>query len=577
MGMPSDEPTWDAEADLVVLGSGGSGLSAAAVAAIEGLRVMVLEKADVLGGTTSRSSGGVWVPNNDHMAEVGVSDSPEEALEYVRACAGNNGDDETLVAFVEKAPEMARYFEMHTEIRWKPWPPIGGAVDYRDEAGAKPGGRCLNANSIRVDSLGDLAPYLRIGMGADPDVDVIDYYAQRKHLLPPSDETALPTDSDGQVVRGMGELSREAGDRLDYVAAGTGLVAHLLKAAQDHGATFHPGTAAKRLVVQGGRVVGVMAERGGKSFAVRATAGVVIATGGYSRNEELKRLWLLRPLDFTGEVDENEGDGHLMGMAVGAQVANLGDAWWMPHIYEGRPNQAGYNIALTREDRILPHTLIVNGAGRRFVNEATNYYDIGAAFGEKVGVVNRNLPAWLIFDQQGVEKYAALNDKLAVNGAQDSIFSADSLTELGELLGVDPVALHRTVKTFNEFARSGVDLDFARGQNAWDRAWGDPNNMPNPSLGTLEKPPFHAVSVLSGALATKGGLRINAAGEVLSADPGAGPIAGLYAVGNCSSTGVSGGYPGPGATLGPILTFGYIVGMGVAAHVAGRRQSVTSR
>jgi 3-oxosteroid 1-dehydrogenase len=208
--------------------------------------------------------------------------------------------------------------------------------------------------------------------------------------------------------------------------------------------------------------------------------------------------------------------------------------------------------------------MIVNPAGKRFMNEAVNYYDAGESFGNTVGAAPRNYPAWVLFDQQGVEKYAVLAYKIPPGELPEWLHTADTVEALATSIGIDPATLVATVERFNEFARTGVDEDFHRGENPWDMAWGDPKNQPNRCLGTLEKAPFYATPIYPGAIATRGGLRIDAQGRVLSARNGE-PIPGLYASGNCSNGSATGAYAGPGATIGPAMTFSYLVGRQVAA------------
>jgi 3-oxosteroid 1-dehydrogenase len=352
------------------------------------------------------------------------------------------------------------------------------------------------------------------------------------------------------------------GDDVDTYWRGTALVATLLHACLERGVDVRTATPVTALVVDGGRIGGVEAEHDGGTTTLRAP-NVLVATGGYTNNEELRRLWLSRPITFTCDVTSNQGDGHLMGMAVGAQLAGLGDAWWNPHTplqgADGAINAAG-----TREDRILPHTMMVNPAGRRFMNEAVNYYDAGEAFGLKEGAGPRNFPAWLLFDQQGVERYALLAWKIPRGERPEWFHTADSVEALATSIGVDPAVLRASVERFNEFARTGTDDDFHRGESPWDRSWGDPTQEPNPSLGTLEQPPFYAVPMYPGAISTRGGLRVDASARVLSARDGE-PIPGLFAAGNCSNGSAAGAYVGPGATIGPAMTFGYLAGRQVVA------------
>jgi 3-oxosteroid 1-dehydrogenase len=210
--------------------------------------------------------------------------------------------------------------------------------------------------------------------------------------------------------------------------------------------------------------------------------------------------------------------------------------------------------------------MMVNPAGKRFMNEAVNYYDAGESFGNKVGAAPRDYPAWLLFDQQGVERYAVLAYKMPPGDRPAWLHVAESVEDLAASIDIDPSVLRASIERFNGFARSGVDEDFHRGENPWDVAWGDPEHGPNRSLGTLEKPPFYAVPVFPGAIATRGGLRVDDRARVLSARDGR-PIPGLYASGNCSNATAAGAYAGPGATIGPAMTFGYLAARNVLAEI----------
>ena len=379
-------------------------------------------------------------------------------------------------------------------------------------------------------------------------MDPLDYYRNRMHVQP--FEPSAPTR--GGVTETIPE----------FVASGTALMGQLLRSCLNLGVRVFTEAPGRELLTEGGRVIGVRAEREGKDVRVHATRGVLIATGGYTNNDELKRLWMQRPLEYTCDIVENQGEGHLMGIAVGAQTAGLGDAWWMPNVHTGHDGTKA--IMVIREERCVPHTIIVNREGRRFVNEALNYYDVAEGFGNKVGGSDRNLPAWLIYDQQGLEKYSTLVYKTPTQPAS-WYHKANTIEELARAIGVDPAGLADTVARFSANAKQGIDPDFHRGETQWDIAWGDPDNEPNPALGPIEKGPFHAIELRSGALSTGGGLRINIHGQVRRALPPAGPIEGLYAAGNSSNGAVAGGYPGPGATIGSAMTFGYLAGL----HAAG--------
>ncbi len=540
-------------ADLVVVGSGAAGLTGALVAAIGGARVTVLEKTDLIGGTTAISGGGAWVPCNPVMAEVGLEDSREAALTYLRACTGEAGDEAMHEALVDTGPEMVRLL-LDAGIPFQAWPAEGGAIDYRGWLpGGMRGGRTIEVLGFSVSELGEWADKLRKAPELRSAENMLEYYRQSMHLVRPGSETA-------------GRMATPDPPEVDTYWRGTALVARLLKACLDRGVVVHVNTPARELIVEEGRVVGVRATHDGQTQDFRAPH-VLMATGGYAHSEELKRLWLNRPLEYTCENEANEGDGHRMGAAVGAQLAGLGDAWWMPHTPMLGPDGVA-NAAGTREDRSVPHTMMVNPAGKRFMNESVNYYDAGESFGDKTGAAPRNWPAWLIFDSQGVERYAILAWKIPpAEYRPDFVHEGGTVEELAASIGVDATTLEQSVERFNGFARSGVDEDFHRGENAWDRAWGDPEHGPNPSLGTLEKGPFFAVPMYPGAISTRGGLRIDATGRVLSVLHGE-PVPGLYASGNCSNGAAVGCYAGPGATIGPAMTFGYLIGQQVAAAVA---------
>jgi 3-oxosteroid 1-dehydrogenase len=512
-----------------------------------------------VGGTTALSGGGAWFPANRHVAEVGITDSVEEGLEYLRACAGDAGDDAILVALAEQGAATVEYLEDRAGLEFRPWPSVGGTIDYRPWLpGAKHGGRTLDPGKFTVADLGDWGPRVRTGPASEWVADKLDYYAGRMHTMP------LPKGA-GSRARPH-ESGADAGAAIEHFASGTALIGRLLKAALEQGVTIVVEAPAEALVVEDGTVVGVRARRDGKAWNVRARRGVVVATGGFGQNEELKRRWLTRPLEYTCEPDTITGDGHLMGAAVGAQLADI-DAWWMPKIRIGDEPQS------SREDRILPHSLIVNMAGERFVNEATNYYDVSEAFGARQGGWPRNLPAWLLFDRQARDKYMMYGARVPEGPAPEGLIVADSIAELADRLGIDSDALQATIERFNTFAREGRDLDFHRGESGWDLAWGDPNQTPNPCLGELSEPPFYAVEVIAGALGTKGGLRIDARGQVLSAAAPFAPIAGLYAAGNCSSGAAPVSYPGAGSTIGAAMTFGYIIGRELARGGAASAQA----
>lgn len=539
---------WDETVDVVVVGSGGAGLTAAAVAAAAGLRVTVIEKTDLIGGTTAVSGGGVWIPANPHVAEADVRDSRAAAEEYLRGLSGDRLDEEVLATLLDRGPEMISFLERRFGFAFEPYPSVGPTLDYRYHLrGARHGGRPLDSGRFRLDDLGEWAKYLRRGSTAGWTMSKQTYYSQRLYLRPPSEPTtALPPEP-------------------GFIGGGSALVARLLKACLDRGVAVYRETEVVELVVDDGRVRGVLVagpRGGGGRRAMAADRGVVLASGGYEWNDQLKRQFLNRPLTHPASPrDVSSGDGILLGLSVGAQVAHLGDAWWTPTIHVGPDAGSGgrtVNI-MCRAERGFPHAIIVNARGQRFVNESVNYYDMPEAFGHVYDTAEgaANLPAWMIVDQQFRDRYPLLGTASDGTVEEDSgwLVSAPGLEELAARTGIDPGGLLATVKRFNEFARSGVDEDFHRGESYWDKEWADPSHGPNSSLGTVERPPYYAVELHAGALGTKGGLRIDGHGRVIAA--GGAPLAGLYAAGNVAAGSVPWGYCGAGATLGPALTFAY--------------------
>jgi 3-oxosteroid 1-dehydrogenase len=559
--------TWEREVDFLVLGSGAAGLTAALTAAIEGAKVLVLEKADVVGGTTALSGGGVWIPQNHHMAEAGVEDTREEALTYLRAVAGPEVREDMIERLVDTGPEMVRYLEERGGLSFRAWPPIGGTLDYRPHLpGAKHGGRPLDPHRVAVADLGEWSSRIRTGPGSAWVWDKFEFYTRHLHAAPPDQGRTVHQ----RTFVDVGNVDYAKPTTFEYFANGTALVAQLLRGCLRHGVEILTSVRARELVVEDGRVVGARAttKDGERAFAGRH--GVMLATGGFEFNDELKSLFLDRPLEFCPGASSNEGDGHLMGFAVGAMPANLADAWWCPVIPIGEDSPEPGDAVLSREERALPHTMIVNARGERFVNESTNYYDITEAFGTRNNM-RRNLPAWLILDQQFRDKYALLRSAPPprVEGRPSWLTTADTLEELAERVGIDRDGFLTQVERFNRFAEQGLDPDFHRGESRWDVEWGDPTHTPNPALGTIAKPPFCAISLRPGALATKSGLNIDRDGRVLSAADPCSPIPGLYAAGNVSANAVPYAYTGPGSTLGPAMTFAYVIGRTVArgAHL----------
>jgi 3-oxosteroid 1-dehydrogenase len=313
-----------------------------------------------------------------------------------------------------------------------------------------------------------------------------------------------------------------------------------------------------------GRAAGVAVIRDGRPALIRAERGVVLAAGGFERNAAMRQRYQRAPVgtEWTTGSAGNTGDAIEAAEAAGAALDLMDDAWWGPAI----PLPSGPYFCLA--ERSLPGCLLVNGAGRRFVNESAPYVDaVHAMYDGHAGAVP-HIPSWLIFDQRYRDSYvfAGLPPGRPLPRrwfAAGSVHRADTIAELAGLAGLDPAALAATVARFGDFAAAGKDADFHRGDSAYDRYYGDPRHRPNPNLAPLARPPFYAVKIVPGDLGTKGGLRTDERARVLRADGT--PIPGLYAAGNTSAAVMGHSYAGAGATIGPAMTFGYLAALDLAA------------
>jgi succinate dehydrogenase/fumarate reductase flavoprotein subunit len=535
---------WDLQADVVVLGTGAAGLSAAVSAHAGGATVMVFEKAEQVGGTTAWSGGQVWIPNNPHMADVGVTDSREQAITYIMSLSRGLLEPRLVEAYVDAGPKMVSFFEANTPVQFYA---VAGMPDYHPEfpGGSPTGGRTLECPIYPFDELGEWAdrvtpsPYF-----TDPRITMSETPLGKAVPEPPSDD----------------ELARRS--LRNERGCGQALAGRLLRACLDRGIEPHTSSAARELVMQDGRVEGVTVDVPGGSRRVRATKGVVLACGGFEWNAELRRAFLRGPMTHPVTMSTCTGDGLLMAMRAGAMLANMREAWWIP-VGEVPDESPPMGRALINGQRTLPHSIMVNRRGRRFTNEAANYNAFGAAF--HVEDVSRfeyaNLPCWLLFDQSYVEAYGFRVGAGGAGGAvPDWVPCGRTPAELAAKVGIDAAGLQRTIDRWNELCAEGHDPDFGRGDSAFDRWWGDPyrKGRRDATLGPLVKGPFYAYQIHPGSLGTKGGPRVDPDARVLNLDGE--PIDGLYAAGNVMGSPFGMTYGGAGGTLGPAMVFGYLAG-----------------
>jgi 3-oxosteroid 1-dehydrogenase len=555
------------EFDVVVVGSGGAGMVAALTAARKGLSTVVVEKAPHYGGSTARSGGGVWIPNNEILRRDGVQDSAEAASTYLHGIIGDVVPAERIDTYLERGPEMLSFVLQNAplEMCWVP-----KYSDYYPEApGGRPGGRSIepkpfDAKKLGVDEKGLEPPYGKVPLN----MVVMQQDYVRLNQLKRHPRGLLRSLKVG-VRSGWANITGK-----NLVGMGRALIAPLRIGLQKAGVPVLLNTALTDLYVEDGVVRGIYVRdttepESAEPRLIRARRGVILGSGGFEHNEQMRVKYQRAPIttEWTVGAEANTGDGILAAEKLGAALEIMEDAWWIPTVpLEGAPW-----IALS--ERNSPGAIIVNAAGERFMNESMPYVEAGhhmygGEYGQGSGP-GENIPAWLIFDNQYRDRYifAGLQPGQRIPRKWlDSgvIVQAATLDELAGKTGLPADQLASTVQRFNGFARVGVDDDFHRGESAYDRYYGDPTNKPNPNLGEIGRPPYFAAKMVPGDLGTKGGVRTDVHGRALRDDGSI--IDGLYAAGNVSAPVMGHTYPGPGGTIGPAMTFGYLA----ALHIAGK-------
>jgi len=536
------------EYDVVVVGSGAAGMACALGAVDEGLSVIVLESTDKFGGNSAMSGGGLWMPNNPLMQREGVADSREEALEYLAATVGEPGRSASRsrqAAFVDGVEDYVLTTEKHGVV----WSRSPFYPDYYPELPGGKLGRAIEVKPVNTKTIGQWRTLSRA-------------------LVP------LPMMTDDNYLIGRAFSSWSGFRRLVKVGLrtvgglvtgqsltgmGGALIGALVRAVVvDGGATLWLNSPAEELVVEDGRVAGVMVEHDGQRVAVKARRGVMLAAGGFDQDK--KRRLELQGVESTPAGSPGAlGKGIDMAVAVGADVEFMEDAWWGAAVRPTEKSLAGFIVG----ERSMPYSLMVDSQGRRFANESESYVDLGHHMLEHDGAKG---PYWMIMDARYMKRYIAMfavvpgaNKEMDEQGIR---FQAPTVKQLAEKIGADPATLAATIKRFNGMARSGRDQDFHRGDSAYDRFYGDPGVLPNPNLGPIERGPLTAYEVVIADLGTKGGVVTDELARALRPDGTV--IDGLYAAGNNSAAVMGHTYAGPGATIGPASVFGLIA----ARHMA---------
>ena len=545
------------EVDLLVLGAGAGGMTAALTAAVLGLRVLLIEKTGLVGGTTARSAGSVWVPNSRHSPPG--EDSFEKALTYLQQAVGNRLDTDRATAFLRAAPEMVDLLEDNTAVRFRAYP---YHPDYLATLeGATLRGRVLEPVPFDATVLGPrfrnlrppLPEFMLFGRMMVDRADI-------GHLM----DATRKISSFRHAIR---LLARYGADRLRHhrgarLVMGNGLVGRLYHALLQRNVPLLLSTEVASITLDGGRVSGAAVKRGPAPSEIRARAGVVLATGGFSCHPDLRRRLLPASLDDSSPVVESAtGDGLRLAERVGGHLAEHdSNSFWAP---VSRRRRADGSMAVFPHfvlDRGKPGALAIDPTGRRFVNEATPYH----LFGEALFATLRRFPqgtCHLICDDAFIEKYGLgmvrprrMNLRTAIE--EGYVVTANTLDDLAGRLPVQAGVLSATVARHNRFAESGKDEEFGKGEDAYQRNLGDPAHGPNPCIGPIAKPPLYALGIHPGDIGASAGLACDASARVR--DTNGAPIDGLYACGNDMESIMAGRYPGPGITLGPAMTFGFI-------------------
>lgn len=536
--------TEEADRNFIIVGSGAAGLVGAITAHLQGLRPMIVEKAECWGGTTALSGGVIWAPDNRLMRQAGETDDRQEIDRYIRALLGQDANPRQ-VAKAERYPDAVNAMLDMLADQGVRWQRNADHPDYYPLVpGARPG-RTLEAALFDGKRLGPQMATMRNAKAAIP---------------------AFPTAKMGRLVRaktGIGPFATAATVMASNVwwkarghtplALGRALLGALMELVQSYDIPVLLGTRLVDLCAEDGRVASIMVEDAGGLRRLSAPAGVLLAAGGFARNSELRRQHQ-QDVDgsWSNASEDDQGDALVIGMRAGALTEYLDDAWWQPTIMvaPGQPS-------LTLGERALPGSIIVDETGRRYMNEAQSYMMGGGAMRRHGGATK---PHWLIFGQGFPRRYIlrtlSNKDARASMLAHGYWRTADTIEGLATACALDPRSLSQTIERFNGFARNGLDEDFHRGKTDYDRYWADPAHGPNPSLGEIRRGPFHAVRIFPGDIGTNGGLMTDAQGRVLA--QGEQPMDGLYAAGNCASSPFRHSYPGGGATIGAAMTFGYI-------------------
>ncbi len=560
------------DCDVLVIGTGASGMAAAVTAASQGLKVLVVEKEPRFGGTTARSGGWLWIPGTRLATEQGIQERHGAARSYLQHEATTHFDAARVDAFLDNGPKAIEFFTRDTCVQFD-MPPV--FPDYHAEApGGTQGGRSMVARPFDGRQLGERIKHLAPPL---PELTVFGMMLGSGKEIWHFMRVFRSVESFTYVAK---RLSRHFLDVLRHgrgmtLTNGNALAGRFAKAAMDLNIPVWLNAPVTRLVVDGDRVTGALLSHEGKPTCITARLGVVLACGGFPHDvERRKALFPHAPTGtehFTPSPAGNTGDGLKMAETVGACVDPTipNAAAWVPTSVTVRPDGSS-GVMPHFIDRAKPGVIAVTRHGKRFTNEANSYHDfVQALVAETKG--DKEIFSWEICDHATLRQYgmgcvAPFPLPIGRHLRTGYLKRGNTVEDLARQIGVEPAALKATIDGFNQHARNGDDPAFGRGSKAYNRYQGDAQNLPNPCVRAIEAGPFYAIKMVIGDIGTFAGLAVDEHTRVLNASRQ--PIKGLHAVGNDAASVMGGNYPGAGITLGPALTFGYVAGMALANAAA---------
>ena len=561
---------YDAECDVLVIGSGAAGLSAAVTAAWHGLKVVVAEKADVCGGASAWSGGWMWIPRNPLAIRAGIVEDESAPRTYLKNEVGNYYNEERLEAFLKNGPKMVSFFERETELQFADGNGIADIHGRTDGAGI--GGRSVIAAPYDGRRLGDMISLLRkpmretslFGMPIQAGPDLAAFLSATRSFKSAAHVAK-------RLLKHVRDLALHG--RAMQLVNGSALVGRLLASARKTGVDITTGMKAEQLIVAEGRIIGARFSTSKRQYVVKAHCGVVLATGGFPHDETRRqKMFAHAPSGkehWSVAVPTATGDGLRLAEAIGAVVeTNIASpgAWCPVSLVPHRDGSVGHFPHII--DRAKPGLIGVLKNGRRFCNEADGYYDYVAAM--LAATPDGEVPeSWLICDHRFQRRYGLGYSRPAPMPIRHLIragylITAPTIASLAQACGIDPAGLSATITDFNDHAAQGQDPAFGRGETLYNRKNGDVSHTPNPCVAPIQYGPFYAVRVVPGSFGTFAGLRTDADARVLDAQDQ--PIAGLFAVGTDMASVMGGYYPAGGINLGPAMTFGYIAGCVLAGE-----------